>query len=213
MSKGDRYTEFFMTERLSKTQRRELAQYFVPDTFEPMVFSKNCAICNHILKPQIEEMLYHKVPFKTINSYLYVLGYPKLMPAGYKNHLKEHCAIAKASTQVSMANYLARVSEDVTARLSGEGVLDAMLIDYVENHDGQEDPMTNKDAISAVKVKHSMTQGKDDRRMFVELYERMEAAKALATESSLCIEGEVVIDAELVEEESDMAEGDFEDFL
>jgi hypothetical protein len=197
--KEDRYAEFFMTDRLTKTQQRELASHFTRETFAPMSYASGCPVCSHILKPQIEEMLYHKVPMEFINRYLYVLGYPKEPVAAFKRHLREHCAVAKAASQVSMANYLKRVTEDVTERLSGEGVLD-------------EDPVSNREAIAAVKAKHQMTQGKDDRRMFVELYERVEAAKIAAAALGSYIEGGDVVDAELVEGEDDLAE-DLDDFL
>jgi hypothetical protein len=210
--KEDRYAEFFMTDRLTKTQQRELASHFTRETFAPMSYASGCPVCSHILKPQIEEMLYHKVPMEFINRYLYVLGYPKEPVAAFKRHLREHCAVAKAASQVSMANYLKRVTEDVTERLSGEGVLDAMLVSYAENHDPDEDPVSNREAIAAVKAKHQMTQGKDDRRMFVELYERVEAAKIAAAALGSYIEGGDVVDAELVEGEDDLAE-DLDDFL
>ncbi len=137
--------------------------------------SDNCPVCGHILRTQIEELIYAQVPPPTINRYLEALGHPSIIDTCIKKHAKEHCALTAVVNQLALERYRNEVVRRVDGHVTGSDLLQGIMDLFAEQPPGFIKP---GDAIRAAKVKNDIEGGTSTAELFERLFRNIDKKKA-----------------------------------
>jgi hypothetical protein len=190
MGKTD-FEGFFFADRVNKHTLARIQERINPGGFKPngYITEPKCPICNHILRPQIEEMIYAGIQPNLINEFIMEMGYSDFNTPQLKKHATDHCPVLTASRELAKMKHESKVEELSQELLSGSEALNIIINTFREKVEaGEEIKVTAGNVIKAVETKTKIEGSVPLLDIMAKLFENKEA--------EMFVEGEVVEEAE-----------------
>lgn len=167
------YYEFFNIKNCSDKTKKKLEKLFAPQSFSPALYryDSKCPVCRHILRPQIEELMYASASYSLIKDWLKEQGYQAPSDAVLKRHAKEHCPLKRAADERASMVFSSRVEEMTRSMVDASEALNVIINSFLEKVEGGEDlKVTATNVIRAVEAKHKIEGSAPMREVFARLY-------------------------------------------
>lgn len=194
------FDSFFFADRVNKHTLERIKAKIAPGGFSPQGYltSPKCLICNHLLRPQVEEMIYAGCKPNLVNAFVEEMGYKSFPVSQIKHHAQEHCPVLSVSRELAKRNHQDRVKQLSDEMLSGSEALNTIInIAMQKVEEGSDLKVKAGDVIKAVETKNKLEGNVPLLDVMAKLFERKEAE---VYEGETAEEDEDVVDAELEED-------------
>lgn len=187
--------DFFNLGKCSGETRKELELYIQPSSFRPAMYGadKRCPVCNHILRPQVEELMFASVPYRVIKKWMEEQGYKAPTEKTMRRHAEEHCPLRKAAKERAEVAFASRVEELSRNMVDATDALNVIINSFMRKVDEGEDvKVTATNVIRAVEAKHKIEGSAPMRELFSRLYGAVVEGEVVEDDIPVQAEGEPV---------------------